>query len=223
MGSIIVEVAPGWANGTVVTFKGMGHQLNAGIEKGDVKLTVITKPHAHFVRRGVDLVYTHKLGLSQALVGHTLEVTLLNGHTIAVPVPDHHIEGREADCWTWDAEGLEGSGLRRLDHRLRHWFPERVVGGAEGGHSPDHRCLAARDRLCGWANSRLSASPCGVDSGAKYGLVRAVHFVRLPTFLFCPRRGSAECKRPPWEGHFQFEASCLSFFPDLRWNFVSQK
>merc|ERR1711869_92614 len=70
-----------------VTFKGMGHQLNAGTQKGDVKLTVITKPHAHFVRRGVDLVYTHKLGLSQALVGHTLEVTLLNGHTIAVPVP----------------------------------------------------------------------------------------------------------------------------------------
>ena len=32
--------------------------------QGDVKLTVITKPHAHFVRRGVDLVYTHKLGLS---------------------------------------------------------------------------------------------------------------------------------------------------------------
>jgi DnaJ-class molecular chaperone len=127
--TITVEVVPGWANGTVVTFKGMGHQLNAGTQKGDVKLTVITKPHAHFVRRGVDLVYTHKLGLSQALVGHTLEVTLLNGHTIAVPVPEittskdeKRIAGRGMP------KGSKGPGYGDLIIAFDIGFPKELSG-----------------------------------------------------------------------------------------------
>jgi DnaJ-class molecular chaperone len=86
--TLTVEVKPGWANGTVITFAGAGNQFNAATEMGDVKLTVVTLPHSHFVRRGADLVYTHKLSLADALVGHTLEVQLLDYSTIAIPVPE---------------------------------------------------------------------------------------------------------------------------------------
>merc|ERR1712159_402653 len=48
-------------NGTVITYQGVGHQYNVGVQQGDVKLMIVTLPHAHFVRRGADLVYTHKL------------------------------------------------------------------------------------------------------------------------------------------------------------------
>jgi len=86
--TLTVEVPAGLANGTVITYQGVGHQYNVGVQQGDVKLTIVTLPHAHFVRRGADLVYTHKLDLSSSLVGHTLEVKLLDHHTIAVPVPE---------------------------------------------------------------------------------------------------------------------------------------
>jgi DnaJ-class molecular chaperone len=86
--TLTVGVPAGLANGTVITYQGVGHQYNVGVQQGDVKLTIVTLPHAHFVRRGADLVYTHKLDLSSSLVGHTLEVKLLDNHTIAVPVPE---------------------------------------------------------------------------------------------------------------------------------------
>merc|ERR1719359_1263926 len=85
---LTVEIPAGLANGTVITFAGVGNQFIAGTQQGDVKLTIVTLPHTHFERRGVDLVYTHKLDLCSSLVGHTVQVKLLDNHTIAIPVPE---------------------------------------------------------------------------------------------------------------------------------------
>ena len=45
-------------------------------------------PHPKFTREGNDLIYTHRLPLSDALCGTTVSLTLLDGRPINVPVKE---------------------------------------------------------------------------------------------------------------------------------------
>lgn len=86
--TLTVEVGQGWQNGTVVKFDQAGHQLHPQIKQGPVRLKIVVTPHAHFKRSGADLVYTHRLDLYEALAGHVINIPLLDGQIIAVPVPE---------------------------------------------------------------------------------------------------------------------------------------
>jgi DnaJ-class molecular chaperone len=132
--TLTVEVPAGLANGTVITFAGVGNQFNVGTQQGDVKLTVVTQPHPLFQRRGADLVYTHRLDLCSSLVGHTLEVQLLDYHTIGIPVPEistskdeKRIVGRGMP------RGSKGPGFGDLIVAFEIVFPKELTTAQKDG------------------------------------------------------------------------------------------
>merc|ERR1712072_1204362 len=77
--TITVEVVPGWANGTVVTFKGMGHQLNAGTLAVPVPEITTSKDEKRIAGRGMpkgskgpgygDLIIAFDIGFPKELSG----------------------------------------------------------------------------------------------------------------------------------------------------------
>lgn len=83
-----VPIRKGWKAGTRLTFKGEGHQTHPKIIAGDLVFVVVEVPHTSFVREGCDLVYTHKISLCEALVGHTLNVTTLDKNVLSLHVPE---------------------------------------------------------------------------------------------------------------------------------------
>jgi DnaJ-class molecular chaperone len=86
--TLTVEVGQGWQHGTCVQFEQAGNQLHPQIKQGPVRLKIVVTPHAHFKRSGLDLLYTHRLDLYEALTGHVIHIPLLDGQIIAVPVPE---------------------------------------------------------------------------------------------------------------------------------------
>ncbi|KAK9813599.1 hypothetical protein WJX73_009578 [Symbiochloris irregularis] len=82
---LAVEVKPGWKAGTKITFDQKG-DARPGAIPADVSFTIKEQPHAVFRREGHDLLMTHKLPLADALCGHTLTVTTLDGRSIPVTV-----------------------------------------------------------------------------------------------------------------------------------------
>jgi len=80
-----IDIKPGWKAGTKVTFNGEGDRV-PGKTPADVVFTVRDKPHPVFTRdAGNNLVYTHRLGLAEALCGTVVEVpTLQEGRRVQV-------------------------------------------------------------------------------------------------------------------------------------------
>lgn len=72
-----LQVKPGWKSGTKVTFAREGDRVPGKIP-ADVAFVIRDKPHPTFVRQDSDIVYTHKLGLKDALCGAIVQVPLLN-------------------------------------------------------------------------------------------------------------------------------------------------
>lgn len=83
-----VPIRKGWRAGTKLTFKGEGHQTHPKIAAGDLVFSVCEEPHANFVREGNDLVFTHKITLCDALIGHTLNVTTLDKNVLSLNIPE---------------------------------------------------------------------------------------------------------------------------------------
>jgi len=79
-----IDIKPGWKAGTKVTFNGEGDRV-PGKTPADVVFTVRDKPHPVFARDGANLVYTHTVGLKEALCGTMVEVpTLQEGRRVQV-------------------------------------------------------------------------------------------------------------------------------------------
>ena len=52
----------------------------------DLVFVIEEREHPKFQRDGNDLVYTHKISLVDALIGCTVQLTTLDGRSLAVPV-----------------------------------------------------------------------------------------------------------------------------------------
>lgn len=87
--TIYIEVPKGMDDGEIITLsqKGNIYMLAGGgggetlpkIIQTDVKILIEMKSHEHFQRRGLDLLYTVKLSLKEALCGWKVEIQHLNG------------------------------------------------------------------------------------------------------------------------------------------------
>ena len=76
-----VAIPPGISDNEVVVLRERGNILPPN-EKGDVKICVNIKPHEHFERRGLDLLYYKTVTLKEALCGFSFEMTHLNGRVM---------------------------------------------------------------------------------------------------------------------------------------------
>ena len=80
-----VRVVPGWEDGTIVNFPGLGDE-GIDCEAADVEVQVQTEPHSPWEREGATLYYTARISLSDALCGTIVEIPTLDGRTLSVPV-----------------------------------------------------------------------------------------------------------------------------------------
>ena len=80
---LTINVKPGWKAGTKVTFSREGDQV-PGKVPADIAFIIRDKPHPTFSREGVNIVYTCKVLLRDALCGTTIHVPTLEGKRVAM-------------------------------------------------------------------------------------------------------------------------------------------
>lgn len=78
-----IAVKPGWKAGTKVTFNQEGDRVPGKIP-ADVAFVIRDKPHPVFRRDGVDLHYTYKVPLREALCGTVVQVPTLQGRKVGI-------------------------------------------------------------------------------------------------------------------------------------------
>jgi DnaJ-class molecular chaperone len=76
--TLYVQIPEGIDHNEVILAKEKGNKINE-TNVGDVKLIVSIKPHERFTRKGLDLNYTCKISLKEALCGFTHELHFFNG------------------------------------------------------------------------------------------------------------------------------------------------
>jgi len=86
-----IDVAPGWKDGTKITFHGEGDQ-RPGTEPGDIVFVIRETPHAFFKREKHNLIYTATITLAQALRGVKLSIPLPSGESKEVMIRDRVID-----------------------------------------------------------------------------------------------------------------------------------
>ena len=86
---LTITVKPGWKKGTKVTFPGEGDEGD-GITPPDIVFIIQEKKDADpsFVRDGNNLIYTHKLSLSDALTDCSLQIPTLDSRLISLACPE---------------------------------------------------------------------------------------------------------------------------------------
>lgn len=85
---------PGWKKGTKITFTEKGHEA-PGMVPADLVFVIEEKPHDLFKRDGIDLIFTEKISLADALSGHEVNVKTLDGRNLKVPVNEVVTPGYE--------------------------------------------------------------------------------------------------------------------------------
>ncbi|KAG2219916.1 hypothetical protein INT45_008553 [Circinella minor] len=80
-----VHIDKGMRDGQKITFAGEGDQA-PGIEPGDVVIVLDQKPHAHFIRKGNDLVYEAKIDLLTSLAGGRFSIPHLDDRVLIVTI-----------------------------------------------------------------------------------------------------------------------------------------
>jgi DnaJ-class molecular chaperone len=66
-----VDIPPGTDAREMIVYRGKGN-INPNGDQGDIKIFVTIEEHPTFERRGLDLIYRHKISLREALCGFHL-------------------------------------------------------------------------------------------------------------------------------------------------------
>ncbi|XP_020233227.2 dnaJ homolog subfamily B member 13 [Cajanus cajan] len=82
---LTIEVKLGWRKGTKITFPEKGNE-QPNIIALDLVFVIDEKPHPEFTRDSNDLVVTQKVSLAEALTGHTVHLTTLDGRVLNIPI-----------------------------------------------------------------------------------------------------------------------------------------
>jgi len=78
-----ISVKSGWKDGTKVTFEREGDE-KPGYIPADICFVVQARKHDRFERDGDDLIYTHTITLTEALVGISFEIVTLDNRRLRV-------------------------------------------------------------------------------------------------------------------------------------------
>merc|ERR1719369_204690 len=78
-----IVVKPGWKAGTKVTFAKEGDQMQGKIP-ADIAFIIRDKPHPIFSRDGMNIKYTYRIPLREALCGTVVQVPTLEGKKIGI-------------------------------------------------------------------------------------------------------------------------------------------
>jgi len=127
-----IHVAPGWKQGTRITFPKDGDQGPNNIP-ADVVFVIKYKPHARFVREGNNLVHTCEISLLAALSGFLTSLVTLDARKLSLPVFDLVRPGYEMKV---PGEGMivaKGTVRGDLIIRFKITFPSRNLNPEQIG------------------------------------------------------------------------------------------
>lgn len=86
--TIDVNIPSGTPDGYPFVMKGKGQGVKNG-ETGDLHIVIYEIPHKVFTRNGADLKMTLKLTYTQLVLGDKVEVEMIDGGKIRVPIPEY--------------------------------------------------------------------------------------------------------------------------------------
>lgn len=81
--TITVNIPAGIQENELVFMQGMGHVVNDQL-KGDVRINIVVTNSTGFVRRNMDLIYSKKLSLKEALCGFSFEILHISGKNLMI-------------------------------------------------------------------------------------------------------------------------------------------
>ena len=84
---IVLDIEPGFENGTVLRLQGEGNAGQNSGPRGDLIIVVHEKPHQNFLRRGNDVVCQIPISVYQAILGANIKVPTLDGKTVRITIP----------------------------------------------------------------------------------------------------------------------------------------
>ena len=79
---VYIDIPMGIDDNEIITISDKGNVI--GNNKGDIKINIRIKNNSKFIRRGLDLFYTKKVSLKEALVGFSFEIKHLSGKTYRI-------------------------------------------------------------------------------------------------------------------------------------------
>nr|XP_053656342.1 dnaJ protein homolog 1-like [Cherax quadricarinatus] len=100
---LIIDINPGMKNGTKIIFEHQGNKF-PGKNPEDVIFVIRDKPHQYFKRDGVNLQYTAKLTLRDALCGTQVEIPTLADEKVTLNFSNDIVRPQMTKC-------LPGYGL----------------------------------------------------------------------------------------------------------------
>ena len=91
---IVLDIEPGFENGTVLRLQGEGNAGPNSGPRGDLIIVVHEKPHPNFLRKGNDAVCQISISVYQAILGVNIKVPTLDGKTVRITIPPGTQSGR---------------------------------------------------------------------------------------------------------------------------------
>lgn len=127
MTSATIEIPAGIPDNEMVIMQNCGNQMNDHI-RGDVKLVIKTVNNTPFVRKDMDLVYTHTVSLKEALTGFSFELKHLNGRPFHINNFTNRTIITPGYTKTINGMGMQRNGLSGnliINFNIR--FPEKLT------------------------------------------------------------------------------------------------
>ncbi|KAL5727684.1 hypothetical protein ACHQM5_000852 [Ranunculus cassubicifolius] len=130
---LAINVKPGWKKGTKITYEGKGNE-QPGTIPADLVFILDEKPHSVFKREDNDLVIKKSISLVEALTGHTINLTTLDGRNLRIPITDvvgpnsRHVVEREGMPISKDTS-KKGNLIIEFDIK----FPARLTAEQKTG------------------------------------------------------------------------------------------
>jgi len=86
--TLLINIKPGWKKGTKITFVNEGDEALNTIPPDIVFVIQEKETDLGYVRQGNDLIYTHKISLSDALTDCSLQIPTLDQRIISLACPE---------------------------------------------------------------------------------------------------------------------------------------
>jgi DnaJ-class molecular chaperone len=107
--TLYVDIPKGIDDSEMITLIDKGHVVSDH-QKGDVRVLIFVQNDSNFERKGLDLIYTHRISLKESLCGFMFDITHLNGKVYSINnsggkvIPDNY------------TTTLNNMGLTRNEH-----------------------------------------------------------------------------------------------------------
>lgn len=124
--TIYIDIFKGIDNNEIIVLRDQGNVLSDAC-KGDIKIFVKVDNHDKFERKGLDLIYIHRISLKEALCGFSFDLKHLNGRSYTINNKSGNIIPPNYD------KVIANMGLNRENHQgslIVHFqveFPEKLT------------------------------------------------------------------------------------------------